>query len=113
MISFRALMGAAALLSALSLAGCGRGKQNAALALDEARLNIAAARTAGAQIYSAESLRIAEKGLAAAEKDFAGARFQKARDAAEKAAKLAAGAQAEAERKSSEKKARKKPAGAG
>lgn len=102
-------MGVMALVAAMSLSGCGRGKQNASLAIDEARLNIASAKTAGAQTHAAAGLRAAGESLASAEKAFAGGDFEAARGAAEKAAKLAAGAQADAERAAAEKK--KKPAG--
>ncbi|KAF0127332.1 MAG: hypothetical protein FD189_399 [Elusimicrobia bacterium] len=108
MSAFRVFAGIMAFIAAVSLSGCGRGKQNASLALDEARLNVASARSAGAQEHVAGTMRSAEDALAAAEKAFTGGSFEEARVTAAKAARLAAAAQAEAERKAAEKK--KKPA---
>lgn len=91
---------------AAGLSGCGRGKQNAALALDEARLNIAAARSAGAQKYAAEPLGYAETSLKEADKAFARKAFDLAKTEAQKAVQFAAAAQAEAEMMAAEKKKR-------
>lgn len=91
----------AALVSGL-LSACGGGKQEAAVALDEARLSISSARKAGAETSSKERFGQATTDLSAAEESFkmknyaeAQGSAQKARDAAlqaEKAAKAAASA---------------------
>lgn len=93
-----------ALAMSFGLSGCGRAKQNAALALDEARLNIASAKNAGAQKYAAEPLTLAEAALKKADKAFNSLHYALAKDDAGKAAQLAAAAQAEAEKIAAEKK---------
>lgn len=85
------------------LSGCGRSKQDAALALDEARLNIAAAKNAGAQKYAAETLKEAEAALKMSDKAFNSLHYDMAKTEAEKAIQLAVTAQAEAEKKLAEK----------
>lgn len=107
-------LGMAVLALALSfgLSGCGRSKQNAALALDEARLNIAAAKNSGAQKYAAQTLKTAEESLKKGEKAFEGLRYDVARKEAEKAVILAMDARDAAEKKAAEKKTAKKPVAA-
>lgn len=107
-------LGLAALALSLSfgLSGCGRSKQNAALALDEARLNISAAKSSGAQKYAAQPLKAAEEALKKGEKAFEGLRYDVARKEAQKAVMLASEARDEAERKAAEKKTAKKPVAA-
>lgn len=101
----------AALVLTLGLSGCGRSKQNAAMALDEARLNISAARNSGAQTYAAQTLQSAEAALKKGEKAFEASRYSIAKDEAAAAAALAVTAKDEAEKKAAEKKASKKVSG--
>ena len=93
-----------ALAMSFGLSGCGRSKQNAALALDEARLNIAAARNSGAQKYAPETLKEAEDALRMSDKAYNSLHFDMAKTEAEKAVQLAVTAQVEAEKKAAEKK---------
>jgi hypothetical protein len=92
-----------ALAMSFGLSGCGRSKQNAALALDEARLNIASARSAGAQKYAPQKLKEAEAALKLSEKSFGSLEFDAAKTQAQTAIRLAGAAQAEAEKKAAEK----------
>lgn len=101
-------MAVMALALALGLSGCGRSKQNASLALEEARLNISAARSSGAQTYAAQTLKSALETLKKGEKAFEASDFDTARTEAEKAAQLAVAARDEAEKKVAEKKAARK-----
>lgn len=101
-------MAVMALALSLGLSGCGRSKQNASLALDEARLNISAAKSSGAQAYAAATLKSAEEALKKGEKAFDALRFDIARSEAEKAVQFAVEARDEAEKKAAEKKAAKK-----
>lgn len=88
------------LLAALAfgvMCACGSGKQEAAVALDDARLSVSAARKAGAEFASPARLAEAVNALSAAEGSFglknyaeAQSSAQKARDAALLAAKEAA-----------------------
>lgn len=80
----------------IALSGCGAGKQEAAVALDEARLSVSSARKAGAEALSPARLQEAAAALSAAEagfkrKDFGEAQETalKARDAARLAEKTA------------------------
>ena len=95
-----------ALAMSLGLSGCGRSKQNAALALDEARLNIASAKSAGAQKYAGQPLKEAEAALKLAEKAFGTRHFDVATHEAQKANQLAVTAQSEAEKKAAGKAAK-------
>jgi len=98
----------AALVSAMVCA-CGNGKQEAAVALDEARLSVSSARKAGGESASPSRFAVAVTALAAAEVSFntkqygdAQSSAQKARDAAlqaEKDAKSAAAAKTTARAK--------------
>lgn len=94
-------------LAVLSLSGCGKSKQNAALALDEARLTISSAKSAGAQSYATEPLQAAEAALKKAEDAFTGLHYESARNEAETAVQFAKGAQADAEKKAAELKKQK------
>jgi len=89
---------------AVGLSGCGRSKQIASIALDEARLNISAAKSAGAQAYAAEPLKEAEAALKKAERAFAALHYDMARTEAQNAVQLAAAAQVVAEKRAAEKK---------
>lgn len=89
---------------AASLSGCGRAKQNAFLALDEARLTISSAKSAGAQTYAAEPLKEAEAALKKADKAFEALKYDMARTGALSAIQLAKAAQDEAEKKTADKK---------
>lgn len=93
-----------ALILAAGLSGCGRSKQTASLAMDEARLNISSAKNAGAQAYAAEPLKEAEAALKKAERAFASLHYDMARTDAESAVQLAAAAQVVAEKKAAERK---------
>lgn len=101
-------MAVMALALSLGLSGCGRSKQNASLALEEARLNISAAKSSGAQTYAAATLKSAEEALKKGEKAFAALRYDMAATEAEKAVQFAMDARDAAEKKAAEKKAAKK-----
>lgn len=101
-------MAVMALVLSLGLSGCGRSKQSASLALEEARLNISAARSSGAQTYAAQTLKSAADALKEGEKAFGTLHFDIARAEAEKAVRFAVAAKDEAEKKVAEKKAAKK-----
>jgi len=100
----KAGMGVMAFALALGLSGCGRSKQNAALALDEARLNISAAKSIATQLYAAETLKAAEAALKKADSAFQALHYDIARTEAEKSIQLAKQSQIEAEAKVAEKK---------
>ena len=100
-------MVAIGVLSVVSMSGCGKSKQNAALALDEARLTISSAKSAGAQAYAAEPLQAAEAALKKAEDAFIGLHYEAARTEAETAVQLAKDAQTDAEKKAAELKKQK------
>lgn len=79
----------AILLAAASLGACDNGKQEAAAALEEARLSAATSRNWGAETFAPALYAEAERELATAEKRFAAGRYdmvgfpaQKAVDAA-------------------------------
>lgn len=74
----------AALVSG-ALGACGGGKQEAAVALDEARLSVSSARKAGAESSSRERLAQAVTDLAAAEENFKSKDYSQAQDSARKA----------------------------
>ncbi|MBI4387084.1 MAG: hypothetical protein HY551_06855 [Elusimicrobia bacterium] len=93
--------------AALSVAGCGKGKESAAVALDEARLNVSSARKAGAD-YSA--IRDAEAKLQKAEQSFGKKKYSNAKKEAAAASQAAMSAKSEAERKEAERKSAKKSA---
>src|SRR5688572_9109841 len=90
------------------LMGCEAGKQSAAISIDEAKLSIASARKAKAEVYSKTVLMNAEEALRQAEKKFKGANFAAARQKAEKSTRLAQEAESEAQRKASERKSKKR-----
>jgi len=94
-------------LAVVSLSGCGKSKQNAALALDEARLTISSAKSSGAQTYAAEPLQAAEAALKKAEDAFIGLHYEAARTEAETAVQFAKGALTDAEKKAAELKKHK------
>jgi len=96
-----------ALFSMIGLSGCGKSKQNAALALDEARLTVASAKSADAQTYAPEPLQAAEAALRKAEDAFRGLHYESARTEAEKAVMFAKEAQTDAEKKAAELKKQK------
>jgi hypothetical protein len=93
---------------ALGLSGCGKAKQGAALALDEARLNVSAARSAGAQALAVAPLKAAEEALLKGEKAFSSRDYAVALSEGGKAARLALEAREAAEKRAAEKKAVKK-----
>ncbi|HBA60283.1 MAG TPA: hypothetical protein DCZ92_05615 [Elusimicrobia bacterium] len=97
-------MAVMALALSFGLSGCGRSKQNASLALEEARLNISAARGSGAQTYAAEPLKEAVAALNKADKAFEAMKYDMAKTAAESAVQLAKAAQEVAEKKAADKK---------
>lgn len=74
----------AAVVSAVVCA-CGSGKQEAAVALDEARLSISSARKAGAEASTPARLAQAVTALSAAEADFKSRNYSAAQDYAQKA----------------------------
>ncbi len=92
---------AAGLLCLAVLSACGRGRERAALALDEARLAVASALDAGAATQTVQS---AIQKLEKAEADFKGGRFVEAEEAARWAVSLAQEAKAGAEKKTSDAK---------
>lgn len=92
-----------------ALSGCSKGKEQAVVALDEAKLSISDARKAGATL-SNSALRDAEVRLQDAEKNFKNGDYKRARSAASEATTAAVRAKSEAERKAAEKKSAKKPA---
>ena len=85
---------------------CSSGKQEAVLAMDEARLNIAAAEKAGAGIWANYSLAQAKKQLSDAVKRFEAKEFGYARVSAQQAASQAISAAAEAKDKAAQSAAR-------
>ncbi len=97
-------LGLMAFALVLGLSGCGRSKQAAALALDEARLMISSAKSAGAQTFAADTLKSAETFLEAADKAFGAQHYSPAKVDAEKAVQLAKAALGEAEKKAADKK---------
>lgn len=101
------LMLSVAIFSMIGLSGCGKSKQNAALALDEARLTVASAKSAGAQAYAPEPLQAAEAALKKSEDAFRGLHYESARTEAETAVLFAKGAQTDAEKKAAELKRQK------
>lgn len=95
------------IFSMIGLFGCGKSKQNAALALDEARLTVAYAINAGAQSYAPEPLKAAEAALRKAEDAFKGLHYESAKSEAETAVMFAKGAQTDTEKKAAELKKQK------
>lgn len=75
----------AAAFVCMALGACGRGKQEAAVALDEARLSVSGALRAGAEASSPARLAEALTALSAAEDSFTRKKFDAARDSAHKA----------------------------
>lgn len=102
--------GLMAALAILGLCACGAGKQNAAVALDEARLSISSARKAGAESSSPAVLATALASLSAAEDDFKRKNFSEALDSAQKARDSAREAEQTAKAESSRPKRRAKTA---
>ncbi len=84
-----------------SLSGCGKGKEQAAVALDEARLKISDARKAGATL-SSPALREAEAKLQGAEQSFKKGEYKPASTAASQASALAVNAKSAAANAKSE-----------
>ncbi len=85
-----------AAVACVMTSACGGGKQEAAVALDEARLSVSSARKAGAEAFSPARLEEAVTALSAAEAGFKKKKFGeaqgtalKARDAARLAEKTA------------------------
>lgn len=70
---------------AAALSACGGGRQEAAVALDEARLSVSSARKAGAESFAPARLAEAVTALSAAEAGFKKKKFGEAQDAAFKA----------------------------
>lgn len=99
----------------LALCGCGADKQRAALAIEEAKLMLAAARGAGPAAGETEAAREAEAGIRLAEDAYVSGEYGLARSSARKARDLAADLQKSAERQSAENKKQpvKKIAGPG
>lgn len=60
----------AMLMVCVLLCGCGKGKETAAIALDEARLAVSSAKKAGAEVRAAEPLKSAEAAIVKAESGF-------------------------------------------
>lgn len=89
-------------------AACGSGKQEAVLAMDEARLNIAAAEKAAAGIWANYSLTQAKKQMAEADKRFQSKEYGYARVSAQQAAAQAISAAAEAKDKAAQSATRSK-----
>jgi len=88
----------AAVFSAVVCA-CGSGKQEAAVLLDEARLNISSARKAGAESSSPTRLAQAVTALTAAEADFKSRNYAQAQSSAQTARDAAQQAENEAKAK--------------
>lgn len=67
----------------IATSACGGGKQEAAVALDEARLSVSGARKVGAQLFAPVRLGDAAALLAAAEDSFKKGKFDRARNSAQ------------------------------
>lgn len=100
----------AAAFVCIALSACGGGKQEAAVALDEARLSVSSARKAGAEASSPARLAEAVTALSAAEDSFKRKKFDAARDSAHKARDAARLAEAAAKAKGAEGAPRKRKA---
>lgn len=92
-------------MMAIALAGCEGGKQAAILAMDEARLNIAAAEKAGADQLAWQTLARARRQIKTAEDALAAKQFREAKEAASTANIQAINATAEAKDKAAKKSA--------
>jgi len=92
------------------LAGCGKGKQEAAVSLDEARLGISSARKAGADINAPKYLNDAETALAQAEQEFSSGNYGSTKVSVLRAIDAARAAEAQAKLKPIVKKGDKKTA---
>lgn len=90
-----------------ALSGCGRGKEQAAVALDEARLNISSAKKAGAEARASVMIKGAQSHLVQAEESFYAGKYGPAKDAAMKAAEAAIAAESSARKSPPKKKAAK------
>lgn len=95
-------------LALFALLGCESGKQAAVLAMDEARLNIAAAEKAGAEKLAGYSLGQAKLHIARAQDRFADKEFGNAKSAANLANVQAIDAINEAKRKEAQLAAEKR-----
>lgn len=94
-------IGALALV-VVALVGCESGKQGAVLAMDEARLNIAAAEKAGAERLAKNTLAQAKSDMSDAEQRFAKKEFGYANGAAKRANTKALSAITEAKDKAAQ-----------
>jgi hypothetical protein len=81
------------------VSGCGKGKQEAAVSLDEARLTISSARKAGADVRAPKPLGDAESELTKAEQAFEAKNYGSTKVAALRAADAARSAEAQAKKK--------------
>jgi hypothetical protein len=72
----------AALAVGISLAGCSRGKEQAAVAVDEARLNLSAAENANADSSAPDFMFEAKRLLSLAERDMKKGRYDQAEESA-------------------------------
>ena len=94
----------ASLVLACGLSACNKGKQQASIDLDEARLAVSSARNAGADIHARSTLRQAEARLDTAEKKFKKGLWTDAKKDAAVASQIASEAANEA-RKASARRA--------
>jgi hypothetical protein len=75
----------AALAIGLLSAGCSGGKEQAAVAVDEAKLNLSAAENAGADLSAPDFIFETKRLLSLSEKDMAKGHYGQARELAEQA----------------------------
>jgi len=99
-------LAAAGFMAIGALSGCGKGKEQAVVALDEARLTISDARKAGATL-SSPALRDAEAKLRDAEQSFKKGDYKLATTSASQASAAAASAKSEAGKQPAGTKAKK------
>jgi len=96
-----------ALLFLGGLSACSKGKEQAAVGIDEAKLNISSARKAGAERYARKTMDEAGKKLDIAQSNFRKGNYGYAKKQAGEASSLALLAQSEAQAKAAEKKTSK------
>ncbi len=96
-------------LALFATLGCESGKQSAVLAMDEARLNIAAAEKMGAEKLAGNTLAEAKLNMLNAEARFADKEFGAAKEAAIRANTQAINAATEAKQQSSQLATQKRP----
>ncbi|MBI4057630.1 MAG: DUF4398 domain-containing protein [Elusimicrobia bacterium] len=90
------------------LSGCSKSKEQAVVAMDEARLTLSSAKKAGAESLAYKTLMGAESRLTGAEQRFKEGNYSAANEEATVANQLANQAKSEAETKKASKTAQKK-----